>query len=86
MNSDLMLFGIEILTCEDIDIAEESIQYNGVAFLINSLSHYNGMTIEVMHDWTIRVWDNEGVILEKFYLIENDEFREKLYGKYPLNK
>ncbi|WP_225229433.1 hypothetical protein [Paenibacillus gallinarum] len=79
-----MIFGIEILNCEDIDVSDASIQYNGVTFLIDSLSKYDGMTIEVFHDWTFKIWDDKGNILETFFLIENDEFREKLYGMYPL--
>lgn len=86
MSADLMLFGIEILNCEDIDITDESVQYNGVTFLFDSLSQYDGMTIEVAHDWKLKVWDYENNILAEFFIIDNYEFREKLYDIYPLNK
>lgn len=84
MSSDLMIFGIEVLDSEDIDVSEESIQYNGVTFLIDSLSKYDGLSVEVLEDWTFKIYSDNGEILESFYLIENDEFRAKLYGMYPL--
>ncbi|KQY90959.1 hypothetical protein ASD24_24495 [Paenibacillus sp. Root52] len=83
-DADLMIFGIEVLNCEDYSVAEESIQYDNVTFLISSLSKYDGMAVEVLHDWTLRVWDIDNQVIDTFFLIENDEFREKLYGMYPL--
>ncbi|PYY28309.1 hypothetical protein [Paenibacillus illinoisensis] len=84
MSAMLELFGIEILECEYTDASEESFQYDSVTFHLKSLSKYNGMTIEVLHDWMFKVWDAEGKVIDKFYLIENDEFRKMLYQKYPI--
>jgi hypothetical protein len=78
------LFGIQVLESDWIDITEESIQYNEANFLINSLAKYNGMTIEILNDWKLKVWDDKGQVTDEFYLIENDEFRKMLYQKYPL--
>ncbi|MCZ1267412.1 MULTISPECIES: hypothetical protein [Paenibacillus] len=77
------LFGIDILDCEDVDLTEESIQYNNVTFYIESLKQYEGCTIEVKSDWTMIIWGEEGTVIHQFSLIENDEFRQTLYDKYP---
>lgn len=84
MSAILEIFGIDILECEYTDASEESLQYEDVTFFIESLSIYNGKIIEVLHDWKIKVWDEQGNVIDIFYLIENGEFREKLYRKYPL--
>ncbi|MDR6779400.1 MULTISPECIES: hypothetical protein [Paenibacillus] len=78
------LFGIQVLESDWIDITEESIQYNEVSFLFKSLIKYDGMTVEILNDWRLKVWDDEGKVIDEFYLIENDEFRKVLYQKYPL--
>ncbi|WP_336761511.1 hypothetical protein [Paenibacillus sp. USHLN196] len=78
------LFGIKVLESNWIDINEESIQYNEVEFLLESLAKYNDMTIEIQNDWKLKVWNGDNEVIDEFYLIENDEFREKLYRKYPL--
>lgn len=80
------LFDIAVLNCEWFDVTEEGTQYNEVEFLIESLQHHNGKSVEIMHDWKLRIWDDEGNIIEEFFLIDNKEFRLKLYNKYPLNK
>ncbi|MFS0855192.1 hypothetical protein [Paenibacillus taichungensis] len=85
MGAILEIFGIDILECEYTDASEESLQYENVTFFICSLSKYDGMIVEVLHDWTFKIWDEKGNVIDSFYLIENDEFKEKLYYKYPLN-
>jgi hypothetical protein len=84
MKAALKLFEIDILDCDFIDIAEESVQYNEAVFFIDSLQKYNGKCIEVLHDWKFRIWDDKSNVESEFFLIENDEFRQKLYAKYPL--
>ncbi|MET1168405.1 hypothetical protein ABWV16_25515, partial [Bacillus velezensis] len=77
------LFGIDILDCEDVDLTEESIQYNNVTFYIESLKKYEGYTVEVKSDWTMIIWGEEGSIIDEFSLIDNVEFRHALYDKHP---
>ncbi|GAA0840644.1 hypothetical protein GCM10008915_36630 [Bifidobacterium pullorum subsp. gallinarum] len=78
------LFGVAVLDCEYIDVTEESFQYNDVKFLINALTKYDGKSVEIFHDWKLRVWDDQGEVICEFYLIEVEEFKEILYDKYPL--
>ncbi|ADO59762.1 hypothetical protein [Paenibacillus polymyxa] len=84
MSAILEIFGIEILDCEYTDACEESLQYEDVTFYLKSLSKYDGMIIEVLHDWTFKIWDEKDNVIDSFYLIENNEFREALYKKFPL--
>ncbi|WP_091019907.1 MULTISPECIES: hypothetical protein [Paenibacillus] len=78
------LFGIKVLKSNWIDINEEGTQYNEVEFLLKSLTKYNDMTIEIQNDWKFRVWNGDNEVIDEFYLIENNEFRNMLYRKYPL--
>lgn len=80
----LKLFDIDVLDCESYDLMDESTQYNDVQFCIDSLKKYDGKCIEVKHDWKIVVWDDEGNVIDEFFLIENEEFRRKLYERHPL--
>ncbi|GAV11343.1 hypothetical protein [Paenibacillus sp. NAIST15-1] len=84
MESALNLFGIEILNCISYDFTEDGIQYNSVTFCISSLKKYDGLCVEVNHDWKIRIWSVLGEIVKEFYIIENEEFKRLLYSKYPL--
>lgn len=78
------LFGIQVLESDWIDITEEGTQYNEVEFLLQSLTKYNDMTVEIQNDWKLKIWNGDNEVIDEFYLIENDEFRKKLYQKYPL--
>lgn len=78
------IFGIQILKSNWIDITEEGTQYNEVEFLLKSLTKYNDMTVEIQNDWKMKIWNGDNEVIDEFYLIENDEFRAKLYEKYPL--
>jgi hypothetical protein len=80
----LNLFDIDVLDCDFVDITDESVQYNEVAFLLLSLKKYDGKCVEVKHDWEFLIWNDAGEVVDKFLLIENDEFRQKLYERYPL--
>lgn len=80
----MYIFDIKVLESDWVDITEESIQYNEVSFSIESLKRYDGKSVEVLHDWKIRIWDDVGNVIEEFFLIENEEFKRMLYGKYPL--
>ncbi|GMX64501.1 hypothetical protein Elgi_37700 [Paenibacillus elgii] len=86
MGAALSLFELDVLDCESVDICEESVQYNEAVFFIKSLQKYNGKCIEVKHNWKFVIWSDEGQIIDEFFLIENDEFRQKLYERYPLAK
>ncbi|MWV44928.1 hypothetical protein GRF59_15000 [Paenibacillus sp. HJL G12] len=80
----MILFGIHVLESDWIDVTEESTQYNEVKFKFDSLTKYYGTSVEILHDWKMKIWDDQGSIIDEFYLIENDEFREELYTKFPL--
>lgn len=77
------LLNIEIMDFTDMDIAEESVQYNDVRFKLKTLAKYDGMTIEVNTNWDITVWD-EDENLETFNIIENEEFQQLLLNKITL--
>lgn len=84
METALELFGIDILNCDSIDIQDDSIQYNDVRFCIESLKKYNGSYIQVFYNGKFNVWNEEGEVIDQFYLIENDEFKKMLFKKYPV--
>lgn len=88
MDKDFILefFGVELLGYDSVDHNDEGIQYNEVSFMIISLKKYDGLYIEVKHNWDLVVWGERGEVIDEFSIIDNDEFRQKLYEKHPLIK
>lgn len=84
MNEPVGLFGIDVLNCTSFDFLDGSMQYNDVNFLIDSLKKYDGTYVQVCTDWKIIVWNEEGKVIDQFFLIENDEFKNLLLKKYPV--
>lgn len=83
--ADVTLFAIEVLDCTDVDYSDESVMYNHVTFHLETLKLYDGKSVEITDDWKIKIWSEDGQhILVEFFLIENQEFRSKLYQAYPL--
>lgn len=60
------LFGIKVLESDWIDPTDESVQFNNVVFLFESLSKYNGMTVEILHDWEVKIRDEKSNVIDKF--------------------
>lgn len=84
--ADVTLFKLDILDCTNVDYTDESVMYNDVTFHLDSLKMFNGHSVEISEDWEIKIWSVDGQqILKQFFLIENQEFRSKLYQAYPLN-
>jgi hypothetical protein len=64
---------------------QDGAQYTDVEFLLESLVQYNDRVVFVTYGFVITIYDEDGIVEEtKFSLIENDEFRAKLYEKHPL--
>ncbi|MCW3793977.1 hypothetical protein OM416_20490 [Paenibacillus sp. LS1] len=83
--ADVTLFDLDILDCKDVDYSEESVMYNAVTFHLESLKMFDGNSVEISEDWQIKIWSEDGQqILKQFFLIENQEFKRKLYQAYPL--
>jgi len=81
----LSLFGIDVLKFCFLDVMENGTQYSEVTFNLKTLKQFDGRIVIIMDDWKVLIFDHEGERIEdEFYLIENDEFRELLYSKYPL--
>lgn len=76
------LFGIDIVESEDGDISEEGIGLFNCNFLLNSLKKYNGKSIDINLNWDIIVYEDDGIILSKFNIIKNDEFKSLLKKHY----
>ena len=74
------LMNIEILKFTDMDISEESFQYNNVQFKLDTLSQYNGLSIEINSNWDITVWDVDKTTAQ-FNIIEVEEFQLLLLNK-----
>jgi hypothetical protein len=75
---------IHIFEYDSVDGIDGHLQYNNVVFRLQSLDQYDGYCIEVYDDWKLVIWGDEGIIVKEFYIMENDEFRAKLYMMYPL--
>lgn len=83
--ADVTLFKLDILDFTDVDYSDESVMYNNVTFYLESLKMFDGNSVEIYEDWQIKIWSEDGQkVLEEFYLIENQEFKSKLYQAYPL--
>lgn len=72
------LFGINIVESEYGDISDEGIELFNSKFLLNSLKKYDGKAILINLNWDIAVYEDNGDILCKFNIIENEEFKTLL--------
>ncbi|MGG1664485.1 hypothetical protein [Brevibacillus sp. NRS-1366] len=81
----LSLFGIEVLEFCFLDVMENGTQYSEGTFTLKTLKKFDGRIVIIMNDWKVLIFDHEGEsVEEEFFLIENDEFRELLYSKFPI--
>ncbi|WCK57493.1 hypothetical protein PP175_25850 (plasmid) [Aneurinibacillus sp. Ricciae_BoGa-3] len=72
-------FGIPVFAWKEYNGIDESGNlFVNVEFFLESLKQYNGLDINVLHDWAIDIWTDEGKKLDSFSLIEVPEFREAL--------
>ena len=78
------LFGINVVGSNDGDMSEEGIELFNATFSLGSLKKYNGKAILINFNWDITIYEDDGNIIDKFNIIENEEFRTLLKNKFNM--
>jgi hypothetical protein len=82
--STMSFCNVDVFDYDTVDGIDGHFQYNNAKFHLNSLKKFDGSCVEVYEDWLMTIWGDEGAIVEELFIMDNDEFRQKLYEKYPL--
>lgn len=85
-NYTLSFCGVKVFDFDSADVVNVHWQYNNVIFHLEELKYYNGEIVEVYEDWKLVIWGDSGVKLRELYIMENDDFKSKLFERYPLKE
>lgn len=74
------MFGIPLFSWEDWDETDSinEIILNNVEFVFPSMKSYNGMSVLMGFDGSLKIYNNEGEIVWSAYIIDIPEFREQI--------
>lgn len=76
---------VAVFDYDSVDGVDGHFQYNNAKFHLFELRQYEGCCVEVYEDWKVVIWGDEGETLKEFYIMENEEFKRKLFEKYPVS-